>query len=110
MYIYIYIPHITGLSFSSEGRRELTKQMSPLRRLRGSWMAAECPHKKRNPQYELMATVTHVGTTSNSGHYTANVKQASGKWLHFDDANVSGVSSAQVLDETAYLLIYELVA
>lgn len=56
-----------------------------------------------------MATVSHHGRVLSSGHYTADVKQADGRWLRFDDNNVSVVPQPRVLDvQAAYLLFYQL--
>lgn len=41
------------------------------------------------------------------GHYSAHVHQPDGRWLHFNDANVSPVSLQQVLAERTYVLVYQ---
>jgi ubiquitin C-terminal hydrolase len=41
------------------------------------------------------------------GHYTAHVHQPDGRWLHFNDAQVTAVPEAAVLAERPYLLVYE---
>lgn len=41
------------------------------------------------------------------GHYTADVLQPDGRWLHFNDAAVSSVPVSQVLSERAYMLFYQ---
>lgn len=43
-----------------------------------------------------VATVAHHGKYSAAGHYTADVKQPDGRWLHFDDGTVSVRSTFQV--------------
>ena len=79
-----------------------------LYRFRASWLAAESPQRKSPPTYDLVATVTHLGVNAASGHYVAKVRQPTGGWLAFDDANVTACPLARVLEEPAYLLIYEL--
>ena len=79
-------------------------------RMKSAWLAAECPQKRSSPEYDLIATVSHLGTNSTSGHYTANVRQPNGKWLCFDDSNVTMIPLSKVLEEAAYLLIYQLTA
>ncbi|KAK2647989.1 hypothetical protein Ddye_015478 [Dipteronia dyeriana] len=37
--------------------------------------------------YDLVAVLTHMGRSADSGHYVAWVKQASGKWIEYDDNN-----------------------
>jgi ubiquitin carboxyl-terminal hydrolase 10 len=78
--------------------------------MKPSWLAAESPQRKgRNAlEYDLVSAVTHLGHNSSSGHYIAHVKQPSGKWLRFDDQDVTVIPLARVLEEPAYLLIYQL--
>ncbi|CAI5954789.1 unnamed protein product [Closterium sp. NIES-65] len=58
-------------------------------------------------RYSLFATVVHQGRDPSSGHYTADVRQPDGSWLRFDDARVLSVSAKRVLQEQAYLLLYQ---
>ena len=77
--------------------------------MESKWFAAESPQKRTPLEYNLIATVTHLGHNSTSGHYTANVKQkGSDKWLNFDDKDVTFLPLHRVLDDPAYLLVYEL--
>jgi len=49
-------------------------------------------------QYKLQAVVHHLGIKPASGHYVADVCDASdGKWRHFDDASVREVRRALCL-------------
>lgn len=57
-------------------------------------------------KYELVATLSHHGKDPSVGHYTADSKQASGQWLHFDDGVVTSVGVPRVLQEQAYVLFY----
>lgn len=41
-----------------------------------------------------------------AGHYTADVLQPDGRWLHFNDAAADMASEAQVLHGKPYLLFY----
>ncbi len=41
------------------------------------------------------------------GHYTADVLQPDGCWLHFNDHQVDVVPVSQVLAEKTYLLFYQ---
>merc|ERR1712150_408204 len=47
--------------------------------------------------YELQAVLTHKGRSSNSGHYVAWVRRKNDEWIMFDDDNVSGITSEEVL-------------
>ena len=62
--------------------------------------------KKDNYKYELFGVCNHSGSTM-GGHYTAYVKNANGKWYHFNDTSVSELGSAeQVISAKAYVLFY----
>lgn len=58
-------------------------------------------------RYELVATVSHIGKDPSGGHYTADARQEDGRWLRFDDSNVSVVPLNRVLHDQAYLLLYK---
>ncbi|KAI9470587.1 MAG: hypothetical protein EXX96DRAFT_602870 [Benjaminiella poitrasii] len=65
-------------------------------------------------QYELVAVLTHVGRSADSGHYIAWVKKAENEWHKFDDDKVSVVRDADIerLDgggdwHTAYIVLYK---
>ena len=56
--------------------------------------------------YDLFGTCNHIGGT-NGGHYTAFVKHASDKWIHFNDNVVEIVdNSSRVVTSNAYCLFY----
>ncbi|KAI9179547.1 deubiquitinating enzyme [Blastocladiella emersonii ATCC 22665] len=63
--------------------------------------------------YELCAVLTHIGASSDSGHYIAWAKDGK-DWFKFDDDKVSPVTEADVLKNSgssadghiAYLLLY----
>ena len=80
-------------------------------RLLPSWIAELCPEPRHRggAEYELIATVLHHGKTPAAGHYTADVRQRDGRWLRFDDADLSYVPADRVVnDARAYLLFYQL--
>lgn len=63
--------------------------------------------------YELQAVLTHKGRSSSSGHYVAWVRRKGDDWLMFDDDNVTGITSEDVLRlsgggdwHCAYVLLY----
>jgi ubiquitin carboxyl-terminal hydrolase 10 len=67
------------------------------------------PRHRSGADYELIAVVHHHGRTPASGHYTADVRQPESRWLRFDDAELSVVPLARVVDDAkAYLLFYQL--
>ncbi|CAJ1959080.1 unnamed protein product [Cylindrotheca closterium] len=72
-------------------------------------------------EYKIQSIVHHIGTSAESGHYTADAlrkdpKDDSGKgktWVSFDDTMVEQVSEADVLEDkprrkTAYMMLYTL--
>lgn len=63
-------------------------------------------YKKDSYKYELYGVCNHSGGPM-GGHYTAYVKNANGKWYHFNDTNVSEVSIVEsIISPKAYCLFY----
>jgi ubiquitin carboxyl-terminal hydrolase 8 len=63
-------------------------------------------YKKENYKYELYGVCNHSGGVM-GGHYTSYVKNANGKWYHFNDTNVSEVGSPEsIITVQAYVLFY----
>ncbi|KAG0629689.1 hypothetical protein M758_1G122600 [Ceratodon purpureus] len=62
--------------------------------------------KDARPEYSLYGVVVHSGSSQDSGHYYAYVKEAGGRWYCCDDASVSQVNAQTVLAEKAYMLFY----
>ncbi|XP_034251240.1 ubiquitin carboxyl-terminal hydrolase 36-like isoform X1 [Thrips palmi] len=64
--------------------------------------------KLQSLPYRLISMVTHVGPSSGCGHYTA-IAQCSSKTYHqFDDTHVHPIQMSSVLNNCAYILIYEM--
>ncbi|CAL8072702.1 unnamed protein product [Orchesella dallaii] len=59
-------------------------------------------------RYRLVALVTHLGSSPNCGHYTAIAEAANGSFYQFDDAYVHPVTTANALNNDAYVIIYEM--
>jgi len=55
--------------------------------------------------YKLRAVVSHVGKTTNSGHYVCHVKQDNGTWVFFNDDKVV-IAEDPPLD-LGYVLLFE---
>ena len=56
--------------------------------------------------YELYGVCNHSGGTQ-GGHYTAFIKNANGKWYHFNDTSVSEVGLVDsIISPKAYVLFY----
>jgi ubiquitin carboxyl-terminal hydrolase 8 len=63
-------------------------------------------YKKDNYKYELYGVCNHSGGVM-GGHYTAYVKNANGKWYHFNDTSVSEVGLVEsIISPKAYVLFY----
>ena len=59
--------------------------------------------------YDLYGICNHNGGTW-GGHYTACVKNANGKWYHFNDTNVHEIGEndvEKIISNQAYCLFYE---
>jgi len=63
-------------------------------------------YKKDSYVYDLYGICNHSGGTF-GGHYTAFVKNANGKWYHFNDTNVHEVKNvADMITPRAYCFFY----
>jgi ubiquitin C-terminal hydrolase len=63
-------------------------------------------YKKSSYVYDLYGVCNHNGGVM-GGHYTSYVKNANGKWYHFNDTSVSELRSADaVVSPKAYCLFY----
>jgi uncharacterized UBP type Zn finger protein len=59
--------------------------------------------------YTLQSIISHHGTTSQNGHYTAHTRTATGEWMRCNDATVNVVPATQVFAEcnNVYMLFYK---
>jgi ubiquitin C-terminal hydrolase len=63
-------------------------------------------YNKKSYIYELYGICNHSGSVY-GGHYTCYVKNANGKWYHFNDTNVTEVSLVEaIISAKAYVLFY----
>lgn len=63
-------------------------------------------YNKESYVYELYGICNHGGVTQ-GGHYTAFVKNANGKWYHFNDTSVDEIDVLQhLVTSKAYCLFY----
>jgi ubiquitin carboxyl-terminal hydrolase 8 len=63
-------------------------------------------YKKTSYVYELYGICNHSGSV-HGGHYTSYVKNANGKWYHYNDTNVTEVSCVEaMISAKAYVLFY----
>ena len=57
--------------------------------------------------YSLYAVIVHEGSSMGSGHYVCYAKAGNGVWYLFNDSHVQQVSEQTVLNQSAYILMYE---
>jgi ubiquitin carboxyl-terminal hydrolase 8 len=63
-------------------------------------------YKSESYTYDLYGVCNHSGGVM-GGHYTAYVKNANGKWYHFNDTSVSEVGIPEtIISPKAYVLFY----
>jgi ubiquitin carboxyl-terminal hydrolase 8 len=63
-------------------------------------------YKKEKFKYDLYGVCNHSGGVM-GGHYTSYVKNANGKWYHYNDTSVSEVGiSESIVSPKAYVLFY----
>ncbi len=55
--------------------------------------------------YDLYGICNHSGGLS-GGHYTSYVKNANGKWYHFNDTTITEINESNLVSSNAYVLFY----
>jgi hypothetical protein len=102
----ILVCHLKRFAFDNYGRLvRLHKKIDfPLRLEIGDCMSEL--NKARPPPYDLVGILVHQGQTCASGHYLAFVKK-NGEWYRCNDSIVTKVDEALVLNQQAYILMYE---
>jgi len=65
-----------------------------------------CGYNPSSYLYDLYAVCNHIGGV-NGGHYTAFVKHADNKWVHFNDTIIENIDNiSQIVTPMAYCLFY----
>jgi ubiquitin C-terminal hydrolase len=95
--------------FSPDGRQKLNSMINfPLENLDLSKYVSG--YSSSTYKYNLYGICNHSGGVM-GGHYTAFVKHADDKWIHFNDTNVETVNNPQnIVTPLAYCLFYRLVS
>ena len=62
-------------------------------------------YKKESYVYDLYGVCNHGGSVF-GGHYTSYVKNANGKWYHFNDTIVSEIQESRIITSNAYCFFY----
>jgi ubiquitin carboxyl-terminal hydrolase 8 len=60
-------------------------------------------------KYNLYAVCNHTGVMD-GGHYTSYVKNANGKWYHFNDDTIRDIGKNKIVSQKAYVLFFQKVA
>jgi ubiquitin C-terminal hydrolase len=102
----ILVCHLKRFAYDERGAQvRLRKKVRFPERLEiGDFMSRV--NKARPPPYDLVAVLVHQGQSCDSGHYISYVKN-NGEWFLCNDSVVRKVDIATVLDQQAYILMYE---
>jgi Ubiquitin carboxyl-terminal hydrolase len=102
----ILVCHLKRFAFDKYGRMiRLHKHIKFGETLEiGSCMSSL--NKAKPPPYDLVGILVHQGNTCSSGHYIAFVKKH-GEWYKCNDSVVTKVELATVLEQQAYIMMYE---
>jgi uncharacterized UBP type Zn finger protein len=102
----ILVCHLKRFAFDCYGRLvRLHKQIKfPMQLEIGEYMSNL--NKARPPPYELVGILVHHGQTCASGHYLAYVKK-DGEWFRCNDSIITKVDEETVLNQQAYIMMYE---
>ena len=113
---HILVLHLKRLTFEKcpivDGkilRRKIEDTVDfPIDRLDLSKYVAGPQDPNAPPVYKLFGVSEHTGTTANSGHYTATVRNSEdGNWYRYNDSHVGTTSGDAAVTGGAYLLFYE---
>jgi len=102
----ILVCHLKRFAFDMYGRTtRLRKDVRyPLRLEIGDHMSRV--NQAKPPPYELIGVLVHAGTRCDRGHYFAIVKSGD-DWYKTNDSTVTKVDLDTVLNQQAYILLYE---
>lgn len=65
------------------------------------------PANDPSRRYTLSSVICHHGKDASGGHYSTYVQHGCGKWMHMNDHQCTVVSQDHVLEQQAYILIYQ---
>jgi Ubiquitin carboxyl-terminal hydrolase len=103
----ILVCHFKRFAYDEKSHKlvRLKKKISfPMRLEIGDYMSKV--NQARPPPYELVSVLVHQGNSCEYGHYLAYVKH-SGVWYKCNDSTIEPVDVSTVLNQQAYILMYE---
>jgi ubiquitin C-terminal hydrolase len=62
---------------------------------------------EQNVDLNLRGIIVHHGNSPRKGHYSSFCKLSDESWYHFDDIRVTKVEESVILEQQAYLLLYD---
>jgi len=77
----------------------------PVAEAAGGSQENNCQVSDGAPRYELSAFISHMGSSSHSGHYVCHIKDKEGRWVIFNDNKVA--VSMKPPKELGYLYLYK---
>ena len=89
--------------YSNNNRKINTVVNTPLENLDLSKYVSG--YNKEEYIYDLYGTGNHMGNVF-GGHYTANIKNANGKWYRFNDTLINEISENEIINANTYCLFY----
>ena len=89
--------------YSNNNRKINTVVNSPIENLDLSKYVSG--YNKEEYIYDLYGPGNHMGNVF-GGHYTANVKNANGKWYRFNDTLINEIKENEVINANTYCLFY----
>lgn len=98
--------HLKRFEFSNMNTHKLTKFISyPNKFNFRPYMIKE--QSKRPLWYNLKSVIVHSGNSVETGHYFCYIKDEKNNWYRMNDEEVERVTLHEVLNQEAYILMYE---
>lgn len=91
--------------FDSSGRKNQNLVSFPITNL--DMRKYVIGYQKETCIYDLYGVCNHHSNSAFGGHYTASIKNANGKWYHYDDSSISAITNPNsIITSMVYCLFY----